>query len=762
MRRKTILIILATIILFLLTISFITRIRMLGEFRNLQNQKVEEKINGVLDLLEKRFDTLSVMVNDWSSWDETYYFVDDLNQEYIDNNLAASTMDNLGINFMLFMNNEGAIVHEEFYDDIRGIKTDTPPELKEYFNPGSAILQYDGNTDNNYGIIMIPGNPVILCSQPILRNDGSGPAAGSMAWGYYLNEDTLEEISGTLNTDIRMLRIDDDSNPVTKEIIAEIPEGSNSLIRHLNNKEINGYLLVDDYFGRPSILFELEMTPDIYNYGVKSFYFILMFITLAGFVIGLTIVIYLDRSVLSRLQNLSDATNLIGKSLDPSKRVDAHGDDEISRLADEINIMLDLKSKHESVLAHYASHDILTGVANRRLFDMELKRAIAKASRGGRSFLIFMDIDNFKVINDSYGHAFGDKVLIAISHLARENIRKEDMIARFGGDEFLVLIEHDDLEKAKATAERLRKIINGFNINSKNKKIGFTVSMGLTQVDQDDSPDLVLSKADKAMYRAKEMGKNRLAIFEPDKDIYGGKFEILLKLREAIEKDLFELYIQPIIEIENGGVVYHEAVLRLPDNKYGLIHQNAFIPLAENNGLIGSITDLSLKKVIKILEEDSKKCIFINLPVKCLADKSYLEKIKDLILKSKISPSQLGFEITESSMFDDVVLARECIKTLKDIGCRFAIDDFGTGFSSYGILSELPLDFFKIAGGMIKGMDSDSSKAAIVKSIKLLADLLGKKTVTSWMESPGTAGTIRATGTGYDQDFSYGQPGSAD
>jgi EAL domain-containing protein (putative c-di-GMP-specific phosphodiesterase class I) len=286
--------------------------------------------------------------------------------------------------------------------------------------------------------------------------------------------------------------------------------------------------------------------------------------------------------------------------------------------------------------------------------------------------------------------------------------------------------------------------------------------MGLTQVDGDDSPDMLLSKADKAMYRAKEMGKNQLAIFEPDRDIYGGKFEILLKLREAIEKDLFELYINPIIEIENGSIVYHEALLRLPDNKYGMIHQNIFIPLAENNGLIGIITDLALKKALKILEEDAKKCIFINLSVKCLADKSYLEKLKDLILKSKISPSQLGFEITESSMFDDVILARECIKTLKDLGCRFAVDDFGTGFSSYGILSELPLDFFKIAGGIIKGMDSDSSKAAIVKSIKLLADLLGKKTVTGWIENNGSIKNTIGIGIEYDQGPSYGQLKSSD
>lgn len=758
LRRKTILITFATLVFLLVILSTITRIRMLNEYRILQDQKVEEKINGALELLEKRFANLSIMVCDWSSWDETYYFVNDLNQEYIDNNLAESTLDNLGVNFMLFINNEGTIVHEEFYDDDSGVKIDTPPDLKQYFKPGSKLLQHDSNIDKNCGIIMLPDGPVIICLRPILKNDDSGPPMGTLAWGYYLDGDILEEISETLNTDIRMLRIDNGSDPLAEGILPEINGGSGYLIRHINSQEINGYFPVNDYFDRPALLFEARMIPDIYNYGVKSFYAILIFITATGLSIGLILVLYLDRAVLSRLQKLSDDTGLIGKSLDASRRVVASGNDEISSLADEINIMLDSKSKHESILAHYASHDILTGVPNRRLFDMELKRAIAKASRGARSFLIFMDIDDFKIVNDDHGHAFGDKVLIAISQLAREHIRKEDMIARFGGDEFLILIEHDNLEKAKIAAERLRNIINSFSINSKNKKIGFTVSMGLTPVDGDDSPDLLLSKADKAMYRAKEMGKNQLAIFEPENDIYGGKLEIISKLKEAIEKDLFKLYIQPIIEIENGKVVYYEALLRLPDSKYGMIHPQVFIPLAENNGLIASVTDWVIRKVLKILEEDDSKCIFINLSVKSFTDKNYLEKLKDMIIKSKINPSQLGFEIAESSMLDDVVLAKEWIKTLRDLGCRFAVDDFGTGFSSYCILSELPLDFFKIDGGIIKGMNSDSGKAAMVKSLKLLADLLGKKTVAECVENTETAKTVKEIGIEYGQGFSFGNP----
>jgi diguanylate cyclase (GGDEF)-like protein len=762
LRRKTILIILTTIVLFLLVLSFITRFIVMKEFENLQNQTVEEKIKAVSEIINKRFEDLAIAVKDWSAWDDTYYFVNDLNQNYIDANLEETTLANLEINFMLFINNEGTIVHEIFYDSELKKKVDTPPELKEYFKTGSDLLYYSGNEKGNYGIIMLPENPMIVCSQQILKNDSGGTPNGSLVWGYYLNKNVLEEISKTLSIDANFLRVDGELDLKAKEILGRISDGSNSVIEIADNKEVDGYFLINDYFNKPSLIFEVKMIPNIYNQGISSFYYILISILLFGIILGLILILSLDRAVLFRLQNLSDDTRRIGKAIDNSQKVMVGGNDEISKLAIEINTMLDLKRRQESILEHYASHDILTGVPNRRMLESELKRAIAKASRGIKSFLIFLDIDNFKVINDNHGHALGDKVLIALSQLVKENFRKEDIVARFGGDEFLILIEHENLEKAKIASERLRNKINQFYINLKNQKIGFTVSMGLAQIDKDDSPDIILTKADKAMYSAKEMGKNQLAIFEPGKNIQGEKFEILSKLKEAIEQDAFKLYIQPIIEIENGGVVYYEALLRLPDKKYGMILPNILMPLAENNGLIESVTDWVINKVFKILTEDKSKCIFINLSVRILEDKQYLEKLKEMIINSKISPAQLGFEISESSMLGNLVLTTEWINTIKDLGCRFAVDGFGTGFSSYGILSELPVDFFKIDGDITKGMKSDFSKTAIVKSIKLLADLLGKKTVAEWIDNNEMAKAIEEVGIKYGQGFYYGTPKSTD
>ncbi|MBC7333117.1 MAG: EAL domain-containing protein, partial [Actinobacteria bacterium] len=746
----------------------------LEEFERLQNEEVNRGLKSVLELINRRLQNLDTMVHDWSAWDDTYNFMLRRNQEYIASNLGASTLANLQINFMLFIDDDGEIVYEEFYDDKLMKEIETPSELEEHFKPGSVFLDYDEKNGDeevgsaNYGIIMLEENPMLICSRQILKSDESGPPVGSLVWGYYLDKEVLYDISKTLNIHVDVHRLDKDLDPLIRRVVTTLSQGLNTFIEYVNSKEVRGYVLVEDYYGTPSLLFELSMPPAIYNQGLKTFYYIMASGASFGIVIGLVFILYLDKVILFRLQKLSQDAMKIGKLLDTSKRVEANGSDEISMLANEINVMLDSLDKQKSVLEYYATHDVLTGVLNRRSFEDELKRAISKASRGAKSFLMFLDIDNFKLVNDSYRHAFGDKVLITISQLIKRHLRKEDIIARFSGDEFLVLFEQDDLDKARVVAERLRQIIHKFNINLENNNFNLTVSIGLIPVEETKSPDLIIANAYKAMFQAKEMGRNRIAVYEPEKDYCTDKFSLLVRIREALEQDGFKLFLQPIIDIENNKVAYYEALLRLPcdnDNSnndgHGMILPDVFIPLAEDYGLIDDITFWVVSKVIKILKEDETKCIFVNLSSKSLVDSGFLEKLTQLILESGVEPDLLGFEITESSMLNAMALAYG-IKCIKELGCKFAIDDFGTGFSSYGVLSDLPVDFFKIDGSIIRGINTDFNKYAIVKSIKLLADLLGKKTVAEWVEDQKVAKAVKKLEIDYAQGFYYGVPQPVD
>jgi len=755
----------------------VTSLIFIRNFNDLQNQKSKNNMGAVYEILTNDYKDLVSITKDWSSWDDTYDFVKDKNQQFIDTNLVDSSFINLGLNFMLILDNNGNVVFKKSFDLEKEEETDMPTEFLDYFRTGSKLLDYSGKNSGNTGIIMLEDYPVVISSQPILKSNDSGPQGGSLIWGYYINESNIQKISKTTGLDMSLAQVneiektDGETASVVKTIQQQIlnmnqAQSSSTdglkeasiFLDPVDRNSILGYLLVNDIYGNSAIIFKADIPRDIYRQGLNTLLTLSFILLIAGFAIGLVLLLILDRLVLKRIYKLSNETKDIISSPDNTKKLQVTGRDEISKLTIEVNMMLDSLRKQEAILTHMATHDSLTGIANRRIFENDLTKAISKAARGIKSFLIFIDIDNFKIINDTYGHAFGDKVLISISQQIKNNIRNEDAVARFGGDEFIVLIEHNSLEKATAAAERMREIINQFNSEFENDSFNFSVSMGMVPIEGFEPPSLLLSWADKAMYEAKVNGKNQLVVFDKTGELKNNKIEMLDILKEAIDHDELDLHFQPIINLYSREIIYYEALARINNNKDGLIMPQMFIPVAEKYGMIGKLTVAVLNKVIKILKNDHSKCIFINLSSKCFLDDSLLTSIEDIIKKSRIDPGQLGFEIAEPAIFNDSILTIKWVKCIEKLGCKFAIDSFGTGFSSYSILNELPVEFFKIDGSIIKGISKDHHKSAMVKSVNLLATLLGKKTVAEWIENNETAQIVKELGIEYGQGFYLGEP----
>jgi len=205
--------------------------------------------------------------------------------------------------------------------------------------------------------------------------------------------------------------------------------------------------------------------------------------------------------------------------------------------------------------------------------------------------------------------------------------------------------------------------------------------------------------------------------------------------------------------------LYHEALVRLRDKNDDILMPEMFIPLSEKYGLIGKLTICVLKRVVEMIKKESCKCVFINLSVKCFLDSNLLEDLENIIKQSKIDPGLIGFEIAESAMFNDIARVTEWMKKMEKLGCKFAIDDFGTGFSSYSVLSELPFEFFKIDGSIIKAISNDHHHSSMVKSVNILARMLGKKTVAEWIESSEAVNTVKELGIEYGQGYHFGMPG---
>ncbi len=222
---------------------------------------------------------------------------------------------------------------------------------------------------------------------------------------------------------------------------------------------------------------------------------------------------------------------------------------------------------------------------------------------------------------------------------------------------------------------------------------------------------------------------------------------------------LFTVHYQPIVKLSTNEIVYYEALARLSDDIAPGIDPGVFIPVMERYGLIGELTRLVLSEVTKTLKKNKGKCIFTNLSAKCFSDRTLLNFIKNCVLESKSQPEQFGFEITESSMLNDISQTKEWIYKIKKLGCRFAIDDFGSGFMSFNVLRELPVDIFKIDGKIVKQVMDDSSSSAMIKSVKLMANLLGKEIVAEWIEGPEIEKLIKSFGIEYGQGFYYAKPG---
>ena len=716
-RKKTIYIAGSMVVILIMVLYSITRFVMLDKFEHLQVKEAEKNMLRVEEVLKNKQDNLYSMSLDYSLWDDNYAFMKGEYPDFIGVNLQNNVFDNLGLNFALFIDSGGNIIYKKFYDLINSSEAAFPEDLLKHFRPGSGFLKHGDNEDSKSGIINLDSGPLLAVSQPVLKSDKSGPIAGSMVWGFYIDESVVQSINTTVHNNVELIKIKPQAvgevalDDKTADLLSKFKDGSNLYIENISSKNISGNILVNDFYGKPSLILRSVMPRDIYNQGQESLNYLILLISAAIIIVTAVFSIIVNKLV----------------------------------------------KNHEAKMNYVAEHDELTGIPNRRFFEDFMLRALSKAKRGKKSFLLFFDIDNFKFINDRYGHHFGDKVLIGISGHLQKTLRKEDLLARFGGDEFIILLEHDDMKKAKNMAERLRAYINQYDMTIGSENFHFSVSMGLVAVEPDESVNEILARADRAMYSAKQNGKDQLVVLERE-FTYSTTDELVIRIKNALKEKLFRVYYQPIIKLSSNKVAYYEALSRLEDFLEPAITPDVFINVMERFGLINELTRFVFNEITAHLKNDPEKCIFMNLSAKSFADKNMLNFIRDTIVRSKANPKQFGFEITETAMFNDIMLTKEWINRIKKMGCRFAIDDFGSGFTSFNILRELPVDFYKIDGKIIKGMTKDFSGAAMVKSVKLLANLLGKETVAEWIENRETEDSVRSMGVEYGQGYYYAKP----
>ncbi len=423
------------------------------------------------------------------------------------------------------------------------------------------------------------------------------------------------------------------------------------------------------------------------------------------------------------------------------------------------------RKRAEEALAHQALHDDLTHLPNRMLLVDRLGHSLARADRtGSHVAVLFLDLDRFKLVNDGLGHVVGDQLLIEVARRLTRSIRASDTVARFGGDEFVIVREDvADVTEAVEFAERIVSVLHE-PIPLSGREMYATTSVGIALGSPGASAEQLLRDADAAMYRAKDLGRARIELFSHElQQQVAARLDLETALRQAIERDELELLYQPIVRLADGRVVGAEALLRWHRAGHGVILPTEFIPIAEETGMIVPIGTWALEHALSevrslTLARSEWPLLAVNLSALQLRLPASLEMVRDAIRSSGVDPSMLSLEITESALMQDIETSARAMHALRELGVRLAVDDFGTGYSSLAYLKQLPVDSLKIDRSFIDGLPGDQHDRSITEAIITLGNSLGLTIVAEGVETVEQWIALDEIGCTVGQGFLWSPP----
>lgn len=445
------------------------------------------------------------------------------------------------------------------------------------------------------------------------------------------------------------------------------------------------------------------------------------------------------------------------------------------KLQGVIMVFHDVTEAHKlhAEISYQATHDSLTGLLNREAFEKKLRDLLIAPDYTGRCHsLLFLDLDQFKVINDTSGHVAGDALLRTLATVMARQLRSSDTLARLGGDEFAVLLQDCPPDVACEIANELRQVVSDFSFAWENRPYNLGVSIG--QINFSDHRYTVvelLKAADSACFMAKDAGRNRIHVCtDDDQELsnHQNQMEWVVKLEEALNEDRFVLFYQPVFPVKSAASLpcsqhrkHIEILLRLSERDGRTVAPGVFIPAAERYNLMERVDEWVLRSAIKLLSEpefsDIKTCA-INLSAASITNSGIVSLISGLVSENNLDPGRLCFEITETAAISNLNRAAQIMESLKKLGCRFALDDFGSGMASFSYLKYLPVDFLKIDGAFVRDMVNDPVDRAMVKAINDVGQALGIATIAEFVENDDIIGELKEIGVGYAQGFGLAKP----
>ncbi len=748
----------------------VMRMVLLSNYNQLQEKTTRHTTTIVQSELTYEIDHLDSSVRDWAYWDDTYQFALDGNPEYIQLNLDDGVFDNLNWNFFAVFSETGNLIYLKAYDLAHSSEITPSIDLQNWLKTEPFLQPQFKIASIHHGFIALPDDPLMVAVAPILPSLKTGLEAGKLVVGRYLilpNSSDTQEITWH---EIHNPKLPPDLQAVQAALASQ---NENIFLKALNDKRIAGYFTLPDLKGDPSLLIRVEDNRDIYQQGINTIIIFLVFFVILGILFAGLVLYSLEKGILSRVDIIYSGIRDIGESRDLSRRIDVKGGDELAKLAERINETLaalqkstSALEKKEERLKYDSLHDALTDLPNRAYFLQQLDLAAerTKTDPNYSTAVLLINLDRFKLINDSFNYEIGDHALIQVRNRIRGSLRGEDFFARLGGDEFAILLNNTNhLQNAAEVAGRIQRHLMGpFNIQEHN--LFLTASIGIAFTTPALSAKDVLRNADIAMRSAKNNGRAQYAQYEESMHFtHQDQLQIESGLLRAIENNEFILHYQPIVSLKNGRIVAVEALIRWLHPKMGLIPPNKFIPIAEGSGLIHSISKWVLETACHQLIKWQtfslvKLQIAINFSARELQDQNFLSFIEDQFSKYKTACQLLQIEITESTVMADVDTTTNMMARLRNLGAHIAIDDFGTGYSSLAYLSRLPASSIKIDRSFISNIEQNPENQAIVSATIAMAHALNLEVVAEGVETYEQMEFLRSRQCDLAQGFFFCRP----
>lgn len=728
-------------------------------FEEIEMREARAAVSRINNAIQGQVEELERLALDWSYWDDTWDFVQDRNKEYVSSNLVIETFVDIDVSVIWFTDRQGHTVWTRMLADTKdrlADPDDVPSRIEEghFFHP---ILK---NEVTAQGFLEIGGNLHLVVATPILKSDSSGGIQGFLMFGRLFDDAHIARLAERLHQNVSgstaiEAALAGAPEAVQRKVLSE--PARTPILDFSGSDAMRGYLRIDTLEGRPAKIVSTIVPRDIRRVGADTVVLsalLLLFSVGSALAIGFALA---RKTIASPVQSLVDHIDYIGRTGDLDKQVELNGKSEFSRIAGAFNKMQQDLQK----LTHF---DPVTGLPNRILFRDRASQAMIRSQREDRkTAIMFIDLDRFKYVNDTFGHDFGDDVLRAIGERLAKNIRTSDTVARLGGDEFAVVVGNlDGPRDAEALA---RTLIQTFEepvcIGNRDSFVG--ASMGITLFPEDGgSIEDLLKNADIAMFKAKAAGGGFQFFGAETSKSVKARHKLENELRRAMSNEAFEVFYQPQVDLQSRKICGAEALVRWNHPEDGWRTASRFMPFVEEIGMFRRVDEWVLRRI----GEHGKTMSFpdpdFTLAVNLSSREFQTSDIRDMLAAGLQHLSglqvKLEFEITENALVKRSTASEQAFELLAAHGVTLALDDFGTGYSSLSYLKQLPVRTLKIDSSFVQDIADNPVSQSIVRAIVSLGESLSLRVVAEGVETERQEKALIRFGCRIGQGNFFGPP----